>query len=464
MKEIAIGIIDSMVYTSALSFRNIVKTYFCKNGTVIETYEKKGEIINHGTICAKILDYNLNANIQFTIHCINIWEKEHNCFSESNLLLAFKWFMEKNIKFVSMSIGTIQICAGYNISEVVKKFCSEGGVVFAANNNDLKYSIPAALPQVISVNSLYRLKKSRFGFLYNSGETNKIIQCKNCIKNEPPLHLVDSNSYATPKAVAFSINKLEFHDLLSFADNCSNKIDMFLETGVSLNDKFFLPDFSMFYLYLGVSSDFVSVGENILISKEKLKYCANKSVLLILDNYEQWNQFKLIVKKHSEKICGVAKLFKNEKNDIIMDSLQKHLILWDIEDYYNILHKILKNYISQNKLEIIPIVVIQYSTSDNLIGIMNKMENLLIKEKLNIQICSDFMFALFRGIPYIPKEFFVDKMLEFLVDFYSQDLLIYYCQQNQETDKKIECDLILNTDKDVNSNFSSIIEMFCEDK
>lgn len=457
MIEFSIGIIDTSVNTNAFNFISFVKTYFCEKGTIVEKYGNKNMDINHGTKCAKIIDYYIKDRIKLTLHCICIWEDVKDCKVENNLLLALRWFTENKIKVISMSIGTVDVYACNKVSQAIKQFYTEGGIIFAANHNELKFSIPASLPQVISVSSAYRLKTSRFNFLYNNGFANRIVHCDTYIVNEPPIYLVDSNSYATPKEIASFLNSLcgEGQDLRKY------KILDNLRTAVSLDEKFFLPDFALVNIYLGNDSKIQGIDNLSKINGKFEIYCP-KSVLLVLDDVKNWNECESLLANSSEQICGVAILNINESTRQYMKHLSNRgIIVWELEKYYGILKKVLKKYSVQRYLETVPIVIIQYMQTDNLISVMKEMETLLVREHYNLRVCSDYLYGLFYGIPYIPRQFFHSKICEFLVDFYTQDLLIYYRVAGDYSDIEVRGDLYLNIDDGPFNNYSAIAEMFC---
>lgn len=447
MKKINICIIDKSFNTTLINFRNEIDYYFCENGHILrlDNTEPKGRGIDHGVKCAKIIDNCVDKNIRISMHCISIQKRKIQDNIQSNLILALRWCRHNEISIISMSIGMPFCDRGDEISREIKNFCAASGVVFAANNNSFKYTLPASLPQVISVGSKYRAKNSDFSFLYGNGYSNRIIKCDKYVLCSIPVQLVDCNSYATPKEVASYINSLA---------SKSNKKSI-----ISLKEKFFLPDFALQNVYLGDQLNSETKKYLAITNIQELKYKEGRNYLVVVDANGQWEQYKRIMSNYNKRVLGMAFFFQNNLGDDLPVQLQENSIVWTLDDYLGILEKISCLYGGSERIEEIPIVVIKYEERGDLFEVIELLQKMFYEQNYNCRICSDCLYGLLKGIPYIPESYFTISVCKFFVDYYSQDVLIYY--REDESDKKhLKGDLFLQASDGVLENYNAIVREF----
>lgn len=209
MNRIRVAIIDDGI--NGYIKNPYVVRYEIKNNLVKKVYSIDEDKISHGTICGvQFIHFARN----YSLYSLNIKQDKECVGTVENLIIAFKWCIDNDIKLINLSIGTTNFNNFEVIENEINKLMLYGIIVVAAYDNCDKLTYPAALPNVIGVrcNKDENLKSGEYIYNINSregidiiacGEYDKNVLCKYFVNNKYLLKDIKKcNSYATPSITA----------------------------------------------------------------------------------------------------------------------------------------------------------------------------------------------------------------------------------------------------------------------
>jgi hypothetical protein len=117
-------------------------------------------MLSHGTYCAAVIRKYLPFSPLYSIKIINADGRGKT----EQLKLALEWCLEKKIKLINISLGTVIYSDFSYIKSIVDYAVSKGLIIVAACNNMDIFTSPASLPNVIGVkcDKSGKLKEGQF--------------------------------------------------------------------------------------------------------------------------------------------------------------------------------------------------------------------------------------------------------------------------------------------------------------
>jgi hypothetical protein len=159
---------------------------------------------SHGTTCAAIISKYSPDAVFISIKILNDVSRRGMC---SQLTKAISWCVEKGVRLINLSLGTIDFRDFKYIENTIQYAYEKGVVVIAACNNKNIYTFPASLPQVIGVkcDTTGILKEGEYIFNSNHYDGIDITACgihKLIKMNRHSKSTSNSNSFAAPYITA----------------------------------------------------------------------------------------------------------------------------------------------------------------------------------------------------------------------------------------------------------------------
>ena len=159
--------------------------------------EGNGEKLNHGSICAQILENNSD---HLRISSIKILDKDGRGLV-SNINVAFDWCINNNIKIINLSFGTFNFKDKRGFRSAINHYVNKGLIIIAASANKDLCTYPASFSNVIGVCSGEKISINKQiqafkGIDFIAPSDHEIItECAS-------FRLGKSNSYAAPYVTA----------------------------------------------------------------------------------------------------------------------------------------------------------------------------------------------------------------------------------------------------------------------
>lgn len=150
--------------------------------------------------------------------------------------MAIEWCIEKKIKIINMSIGSIDFRDFQKLRSCFKNAYENGLIIVAASNNSGFFTYTACSSNVIGVKCDRRYKDDQFKVIRISFKGIDIIASgKHLLKNsDDEFYTNPSNSFAAPLITAFVNNIIEEDNSLSFIDIKRRLFDMSLDKGSNI--------------------------------------------------------------------------------------------------------------------------------------------------------------------------------------------------------------------------------------
>lgn len=192
------GINEELVYRDLLCYEYLDgKIYPCVNRDIN---------FSHGTKCAKIFETYANHYLLYSIKILNL-NREANIYS---LKTALEWCVEKHIKLVSLSLGSVTF-NDYEILSPIINFMikNEMLIIAAAHNNDY-LSFPASMNGVIGVRCDKKgiLAEGEVAYSFNDFCGNNLVV--GSLENKfPELGIAKHNSYIAPYILAYALKNVQ---------------------------------------------------------------------------------------------------------------------------------------------------------------------------------------------------------------------------------------------------------------
>lgn len=219
MKDfIHIGIIDDGV--NYVNF-NIKELFYDVEITPSLEIKNRDDIkvnISHGTICAAIIKNYLPEVILSSIKILDSSTKG----TIEQLVLAIKWCIEKKIKIINMSLGSI-CCKDYeSIKSIIDYAYKKGTIIIAASNNKDYITYPSVLSNVIGVKADRTGMVKEGEYFYNilpkdgveiSGFSNFVLT-----NNNSEMVIDTANSFASPYITVLVYNKVKSNSDVTIDD------------------------------------------------------------------------------------------------------------------------------------------------------------------------------------------------------------------------------------------------------
>lgn len=198
-----IAIIDDGV--NRFHFRNIdnLTNYRVTNDQMVE-YSPKSTAITHGTICAAIIQ----KNVDFEIEIISYKVKE---YTKAGYVIDMKTALESciqhNIDIVNVSVGSLDYEDCEILQPIINKMIRRSMIVVAAMGNNGKAAYPAMCENVIKVQHNERVIRkinllNEEKLLLETNSIHKLMMQEGVFTTKP------CNSYATPYVSACIANMI----------------------------------------------------------------------------------------------------------------------------------------------------------------------------------------------------------------------------------------------------------------
>lgn len=463
-----IAIIDDGVNISDLYFEKVEQNLIIEDS--LEVCERKDESnkISHGTICGAIIKkYAKEASI-ISIKILDEITRKGNV---NKLCRAIEWCLENDIDIINLSNGSIYYGDFEKLRNVCNKAFDKGAYIIAAKNNNDMFTIPACLPNVLGVkcenksimnryfNNIYKgihmQKKAYDGIEFLVNSMHKLIK-----KNGDIYITQRCNSYANAYFTSCVHNVLEKYRNSNSNDKSRNEFN-FIKNAVIGNRLYnrewcnILRDVS--YLTYGYILDMSNnLFTNYLFFN--FKYLNNYleltkiddkqfDLVIIFNNYSK-NEVKNIqnsINIKREYIRSVV-LCGNAPNKI-KRFLNKNNIMFWCEKTCNELE--IKK---ENGKVNIPIIFFS-GNEKNVIGTINKIENLFYSDGYYAIKVSDYNFSYLYGFNYFSKGKEYYNYLKSIENKYSPDIILSAMNYNGI---KGEGDAIIKVDD--NYQYEIIIE------
>lgn len=463
-----IAIIDDGVNISDLYFGEIEQNLIIDNNLEVCVRKDKSDKISHGTTCAAIIKkYAKEASVI----SIKILDQVTRMGSVNKLCRAIEWCLENEINIINLSNGSIYYGDFEKLRNVCNKAFDKGAYIIAAKNNNGMFTIPACLPNVLgvkcenksimnryfnnrykgihmqkkayneiefSVNSIHKLTKKN-GDVYitqrcNSYANAYFTSCVHNILNE----YENYNFYSKPKIKFNLVKQAIIGKGFYNREWCNILRDVRYLTHCYIWDasrKIFNNYLFFDFKYVDTYLEFMKIDDN------------QFDIIIVFNNYNK-NEVKNIqdsINSKREYIRSVV-LCGNVPNKI-KRFLNKNNIMFWCEKTYNELE------IKKQKGKVnIPIIFFS-GNEKNVIGTINKIENLFYLDGYYVIKVSNYDFSYLYGFNYFSegKEYY--NYLKSIESKYSPDIIISAINYNKI---KGEGDIIVKVDD--NCQYEIIVE------
>lgn len=293
-----------------LELRNIKKGFIQQKTAISE--------FSHGTICASIIRKN---TCTAEIYSLKILDSNGLTASSKRLGVAFEWCLENDIDIINLSLGTVNSKDFFYIRRLVYRLIRKGIILVAAINNELTYTMPASMPEVLGVctkSSLHEfmyVKDPLIGIDVFAPSIHKVRSNSNIIKT--PV----SNSFAAPGVTGKLCEVLS----LNYKDECDDPlIHILSEKVIDVSEKEFiysLVEFELSEVSVYNSRYFKKVpliATNIprkdLLEMNKLFFMDNIFSIFIKVNvtYNESKIYNIINKVCGRLDCDIAILYNTD--------------------------------------------------------------------------------------------------------------------------------------------------------
>ncbi len=178
--------------------------------------------ITHSTICAKIINDNLNCD--YKLIGIRIFNSILNSANINDFITALRWCVHNDIDIVHLSIGSVYLKDLDRLYETISLLISENIIIIAAGNNDNMITYPASFKECLGVkcqrqnednDNIVYIEYPYDGIDYVVPVKEKVINY-----NDIQTNVTNCNSFAAPYITAKVCNYFAagFRDLKSIRD------------------------------------------------------------------------------------------------------------------------------------------------------------------------------------------------------------------------------------------------------
>lgn len=423
IKKTIIAVIDSGINDSKLNCT--IERYVAINGSAVSVDESDFEIDTHGTICAMIIDKYVS-----NLHIVSVRVLDDEWTGRTNdLCAAIKWCVDNGIKLINISVGTV-LALDFNVVTKACNYAYDNGVIIvAAQNNRGRYALPACLPNVISVQSIFPWRKRReldvFTDIYAPG--------RHKIANR--VYSDECNSYACAYACALIANILK-------NDSTINKMKVLSElnrrTRVRINNNRLTAMHSLSYIsslyyvdelenFFPTKSTITLVPYNKCPKREKnidvLLISARKQFMEILKEIDTNNNIRSLL------ICGNA-------SDEITDYCRNRKInMWD----YSFVSCRRKMRAPATACPIIRVLGNSVFVKETLSALNQSFTN----EGYRVCTMSDVEYAFLDAYYYYNKKTLINTLQ--YVSFLSPDIIFW---GDSKSDVNSKSDIIIQAERD----------------
>ncbi|MBD7912578.1 S8 family serine peptidase [Clostridium cibarium] len=427
---------------------------------------------SHGTTCAAIIKKIApNANLS----SVKIINNETYKSTAAQLVKSIEWCVDKKIDIVNLSLGTIDYRDFEPIREVVNYATKNGLIIVAAGNNNVGYTCPASLSNVIGVkcdiNSKISLDECEYAYdLYspdgieiNAHSIDEITNYKGEVKK-----ILKCNSFATPFITASVYNIMcrqinnnivnVKRELMKRAVNFAlGRDNYFFSKNIDWIDKAIL--FSANKEDENIISSYCNIVEKVNLKgidiKDKLRNLIryikyNITMMKVIDTIIILMEHYSITKFQEDIFKLIAYLNCYGKNLIIIDNGENELELSKLKNtigtkiWHQSLYKNIKRKISNNKNS--PLIVIY-----DFVGNLSSIVAIGLKKlfQANGYYCvagTNEVKGIIYGLEYVP----VDRLGMITNNIYNEDIYIY-CVNNLrcEVDLQPDVTVIIESEKSI---------------
>lgn len=155
-----VAVIDDGVYDKR--WRGIVlkESYVVTDAGEVEEYWCQPTEGTHGTVCAAVMNSYMP---DVSIISLKVLNSTVEIGAIPKVITALKWCEEYKIKVCHLSIGITSLQYYEMFRKIVERMQAKGHIIIAAMANDNRYTLPACLPDVISVKEDNELRGKKFG-------------------------------------------------------------------------------------------------------------------------------------------------------------------------------------------------------------------------------------------------------------------------------------------------------------
>lgn len=295
-----IVIIDDGVNPDVYKLPPLKYSLVVENDRITER-ELQKKIQSHGTVCAGII-YKYNNDCCIT----SIKVLDHNLKGTlEDLNIAIKWCIDNKVDVINLSIGSVMKIDYLKMKSMIIRAVRKGITIVAAQNNRLRYTYPASMPEVIGVRhnevllaGEYRLKKSsEDGIDIFASSAHSIEKVKN------GWHEVSHcNSFSVP-FIAAEVARIKHGMQNRIHDN--TEIFRQLEKGEKITDLY--ENHGKYHTFHTDLPPFIAVSGS--EQKEILRF------VIYLDNYLMNNGYNgMVVTIGDKPWCNKYKIVSQEKD------------------------------------------------------------------------------------------------------------------------------------------------------
>ncbi|TYQ15071.1 UNVERIFIED_CONTAM: subtilase family protein [Acetivibrio alkalicellulosi] len=452
--NIKIAVIDDGVYESFFNIGCLENQIeITTKLEIVQQKELPLKFPNHGSICAAIIKkYAPNAFIS-SIKILN--NKKRGVIDQ--LVRAIEWCVEKDIKIINLSLGTVYYKDSFELKKIVNTAAKKGVIIVCACSNQLIVTYPSCFSNVIGVktdnNEVYN-EQYIYNYYPNDGIDITAGSIFSLQKTDGEFYNTQQcNSYATPFITAkvydiinknpqSSIEKVKL-ELMEGALNNSDKTKwLHLYKSVDWVENALLFDFNNSTSQLLKENCIFRITEKIDF-KGHCFCSASKEIEEYFDinesNLKKYDTIVInannIVSNHYD--CSSKKLIQSiinkDKNLIYLDDREINNEIEVINKKTKIWHPSVFNYLNAPVLmEIdIPLITINDFSGRYLLETMRKLHKLFLKDKYNPIAATDSSQGILYGMNYSPliSQSVLNEYdpagLKVVCALYSPDVLIY---------------------------------------
>lgn len=341
--SIKIGIIDSGVRLEHPLFKN-KKIYgyslFCDEDGRVYKKDDFFDEVGHGTAI-----YYIISNCVENAKIINI-----KIYNENNHIGSYQFekileylYENEELHYLNISMGIVNYGSIDNLSKICQKFVNRGTHIISAFDNDGAVSFPAALANVIGVDTTDNIQLNRGEYICIENNMVNILTKKNNIRvawSNPDYILVKGNSFSCAEVTA-KLAKIAASDVKEicnktiYFDKIKENINICkIKKAVVFPFNKEVHSIARFYELLDFEIvDFYSARITGQVNKKICEIVENSKFEKEIKNIDNldWNSFDTIILGHLDELSKITKInlsellvkeaIKNKKNIYTFDNL-----------------------------------------------------------------------------------------------------------------------------------------------
>lgn len=153
-----VAVIDDGVYDKHWKDIVLKESYIVTDAGEVEEYWCQPTEGTHGTVCAAVMN---RYAPDVSIVSLKVLNSTFEMGAIPKIITALKWCEEHKIKVCHLSIGITSLQYYEMFRKIVERMQAKGHIIIAAMANDNCYTLPACLPDVISVKEDNELSKKK---------------------------------------------------------------------------------------------------------------------------------------------------------------------------------------------------------------------------------------------------------------------------------------------------------------